>query len=227
MVWYNNFSGDYNAYKKRNMQKQFKKNKYFTCPYCKNKLLINENKLTCKQNHNFDISKKGSLFLINTKKYRPSPIYDTILFKNRREFIENKFYNSIYNNIANIINKLNINQINNLDLGCGEGLHSKYIQEQIKKENTILGLDYSKDAINMATDYLKTGNIYFVADINNIPLSNNSIDIILDFLSPYNTLEVNRVLKDNGYIIKIVPGNDYLKELRKAYTMNDYEKKNK
>lgn len=79
----------------------------------------------------------------------------------------------------------------------------------------------------MATDYLKTGNIYFVADINNIPLSNNSIDIILNFLSPYNTLEVNRVLKDNGYIIKIVPGNDYLKELRKAYTMNDYEKKTK
>lgn len=94
--------------KKDICKNNLEKNKYFTCPYCKKELLINENRLTCKQNHNFDISKKGSLFLINTKKYRPSPIYDTNLFKNRREFIENKFYNSIYNNIANIINRINI-----------------------------------------------------------------------------------------------------------------------
>lgn len=201
------------------------KNNIFICPYCREKLLLKNDILLCENNHNFDITKKGNLFLLNTKKYKTSPIYNMKLFKSRREFIENKFYDSIYKFIANNINSYNFDNINILDLGCGEGIHSKYIQENIKNNNIIYGLDYSKDAIGMATDYLNNGNIYFVGDINNIPLIDNSIDIIIDFLSPYNTVEVNRVLKDEGYFIKVVPGDNYLKELRKAFMKNDYEKK--
>lgn len=201
------------------------KNNIFMCPHCKEILNLENNVLICKNNHNFDISKKGNLFLLNTKNYKQSKIYDMTLFKSRREFIENKFYHSVYKFIAKNINSYKFDDIKILDLGCGEGIHSKYIQEEISYNNIIYGLDYSKDAISMATDYLKNGNIYFVADINNIPLKNNSIDIIIDFLSPYNTVEINRVLKDEGYFIKIVPGNDYLKELREAFRMDIYEKK--
>lgn len=201
------------------------KNNIFICPYCKKRLALINDSLQCENNHNFDIMKKGNLFLLNTNNYKLSTIYNMKLFKSRREFIENKFYDSVYKYIAEKINSYKFNNINILDLGCGEGIHSKYIQEKISCNNIIYGLDYSKDAISMATDYIQNGNVYFVADINNIPLINSSIDIVIDFLSPYNTLEINRVLKDEGYFIKIVPGNDYLKELREAFTMNAYEKK--
>ncbi len=200
-------------------------NNIFICPYCKKKLVLKNDTLLCENNHSFDITKKGNLFLLSTKNYKLSTIYDMKLFKSRREFIENKFYDSVYKFIAQNINSYKFNNINILDLGCGEGIHSKYIQENIINHNIIYGLDYSKDAIGMATDYLQNGNIYFVADINNIPLTNNSIDIIIDFLSPYNTLEINRVLKNEGYFIKVVPGDNYLKELRKAFMREDYEKK--
>lgn len=200
-------------------------NNIFICPYCKKNLVLKNDILLCENNHNFDLTKKGNLFLLNTKNYKSSTIYDMKLFKSRREFIENKFYNSVYKFIAKNINSFKLDNIKILDLGCGEGIHSKYIQEEISYNNIIYGLDYSKDAISMATDYLQNGNIYFVGDINNIPLTDNSIDIIIDFLSPYNTIEINRVLKDEGYFIKIVPGDNYLKELRKALMKDDYEKK--
>lgn len=178
----------------------------------------------CNNKHSFDISKKGNLFLVNTKNYNGSKIYNKTLFECRREFIKGNYYDVVYDYISKIINSFNLNNLKILDLGCGEGTHARKIQERLKNESIIYGLDYSKDAINMATDYLKNGNFYFVADINNIPIKSNSIDIIINFLSPYNSNQVTNILRDNGYFIKIVPGKNYLKELRDAFLMNEYEK---
>lgn len=123
------------------------------------------------------------------------------------------------------INKFNYNNIKILDLGSGERTHAKKTQERLNCKNIIYGFDYSKDAIKMATDYSTCGNIYFVGDVNNIPIVNNQIDFIIDFLSPFNAIEINRVLKDEGYILKISPGENYLKELRTILNMETYEKK--
>lgn len=201
------------------------KNNIFICPLCKEKLYLKNDTLLCKNNHSFDISKKGNLFLIKTNNYKASLIYNVNLFKNRRNFINHNFYNEIYEVIANFINSLNFDKLNILDLGCGEGVHSKLMQEKIKINNNLIGIDYSKDAINMATDYLQYGNIYCVGDINNLPIQDKTINLIINFLSPYNTLEINRILKNDGYFIKVVPGDNYLKELREAFHMEDYEKK--
>ncbi len=195
------------------------------CPYCNEFLNLHNNMLICKNNHSFDINKKGNLFLVNTTNYKSSKIYDTPLFKSRREFINKNYYSAVYDYISKFINSCDLKNIKILDLGCGEGSHVKKIQEKINNNHVIYGLDYSKDAINMATDYLQNGNFYFVADINNIPLKSNSIDVIIDFLSPYNSLQITRILKNNGYFIKVVPGNNYLIELRNAFLLDNYEKK--
>ena len=47
-----------------------------------------------------------------------------------------------------------------------------------------------------------------------MPFQNKQFDIILNILSPSNYVEFNRLLKDDGLVIKIVPQTDYLKELR-------------
>lgn len=57
-----------------------------------------------------------------------------------------------------------------------------------------------------------------------MPLIDSSIDIVIDFLSPYNALEIKRILKKDGYIIKVVPGKNYLKELRNSFNLGNYEK---
>ncbi len=55
-----------------------------------------------------------------------------------------------------------------------------------------------------------------IGDLANLPLLDNSIDILLNLLSPANYQEFARVLKPGGLLIKVIPGSEYLKEVRQA-----------
>ena len=201
-----------------------KKNNILICPYCKQGLQIDNHSLKCYNNHNFSISKKGEIYLVNSSNYKHSSIYNHDLFLSRREFINKNYYNNVYLNISKYINSLNKSEITILDLGSGEGTHMHKICEKLDIKYNLISIDYSKDAINLVTDYY-LNNICIVGDINNLPIENNSIDVIIDFLSPYNGDEIRRVLKQDGKIIKIVPGNNYLKELRYKLDLEEYKKK--
>ena len=199
-------------------------NNILMCPICKNSLTILNHELICTNNHVFTISKKGILFLVNSSNFKNSLIYNTTLFKNRRQFINKNYYNLVYDEIAKFINSMSKNNINILDLGSGEGTHMHKILERVNKNWNLISIDYSRDAINLATYYTEN-NICIIGDINNLPLIDKSIDVVVDFLSPFNNEEVKRVLKDNGIIIKITPGNKYLNELRHVLKFEDYTKK--
>lgn len=199
-------------------------NNILMCPICKSPLKLNNHELTCMNNHNFTISKKGALFLISSSKYKSSFIYNNALFQNRRRFINKNYYNLVYDEVANFINSLQKENVTILDLGSGEGTHMYKILEKVNKNWNLISIDYSKDAVNLATDYPQN-NICIIGDINNLPLVDKSIDVIVDFLSPFNNEEVKRVLKDDGIIIKITPGNKYLEELRHVLKIDDYDKK--
>ena len=58
------------------------------------------------------------------------------------------------------------NNINILDLGSGEGTHMHKILERVNKNWNLISIDYSRDAINLATDYTEN-NICIIGDINN------------------------------------------------------------
>lgn len=51
----------------------------------------------------------------------------------------------------------------------------------------------------------------------NCPLADRSLDYILNILSPSNYSEFDRLLKDDGLLIKVVPNSDYLYELREHF----------
>ncbi len=197
-----------------------------SCPICNEILKEYDHSLICNNNHLFNISKKGTTVLLNTSNYKDSKIYNHNLFYNRRKFIEQLFYNKMYNKIETIINEyFSKNRIINvLDLGCGEGSHTLTILKNINKKYKYYGFDYSKNAIDMASDYNDANRFYFVADVNNIPAKDNSIDLIIDILSPYNEKEIKRVLKKNGLFIKVSPNKNYLKELRESLNIETYEK---
>ena len=56
-----------------------------------------------------------------------------------------------------------------------------------------------------------------------MPLKDKSIDVILNILSPSNEKEMNRILKQNGIIIKVTPKKEYLYELREVMNIKEYE----
>lgn len=202
----------------------FKNQSFIACPICKTSIIYDNYILSCESNHTFNVSKKGYSVLINKSNLKKSKIYDKNLFLNRRNFIILNPYQPIYEYIEKIIQeylKSTKNQINILDLGCGEGGHIELINKDKLNVKT-LGIDYSKEAIEIATDYLDENQAFLVADINNLPIMNNSIDIIINILSPFNSLEVKRVLKKGGLFIKVSPLKNYLKEIRESNNLPEY-----
>ncbi len=196
----------------------------FICPYCKEKMYFAGESLKCTNKHTFDITKKGTINFIISPKIKESKIYNEKLFTCRRKFIENGYYADVYESIANEINDLNLDDITILDLGCGEGIHSMNILSKIKSNYKYFGFDYSKCAINLASDYNGSNRFYFNGDVNNIPIASDSMDVIIDFLSPYSESEIKRVLKKGGLFIKVAPSSDYLIELRNANGLEKYQK---
>ncbi len=192
------------------------------CPYCKEDLFIRENSLVCVKNHTFNISKKGSVVLYKTSKLKKDKIYNTELFINRRNFINSGFYNEVHSKISEIINENKPNII--LDMGSGEGTHDIKIIDNLKDKNIkVIGLDLSKEGIDLSNDFIEKNYVGIVGDLNQLPIKNKTVDLIINFLSPSNESEMARVLKKEGIIIKVTPKAEYLYELRKSLKIKSYE----
>ncbi|MEI3500854.1 MAG: hypothetical protein V8Q39_05060 [Anaerovoracaceae bacterium] len=76
-------------------------------------------------------------------------------------------------------------------------------------------MDLSKDAVKCAS---RGGNdvCWLVSDLSRIPLKDDSIDCILNIFTPANYGEFQRILTGEGRILKVIPGEDHLRELRQA-----------
>lgn len=183
--------------------------KFFNCPICSESLNLENNSLVCSNGHNFDIAKQGYVnFLLNMKQQKN---YDKANFENRGLILKDGLYDHILNKIVEIIEKLPITTI--LDAGCGEGYYSRVIQDKLNK--TVLAFDISKDSVQLAARNDKNNAVkWFVGDLANLPMKDNSVDGILDIFSPANYHEFHRILNDGGYLIKVIPGEKHLTELR-------------
>ena len=202
-----------------NVIKKFNRKKIYLCPKCLSESCIENISLVCDDNHCYDFSKKGYIHLINN--YKPTK-YSEELFMARNEIFSNGFYTNVLKNIQNLVGKYAKDVV--LDIGCGEGYYIKELKT-VFPEKYFYGLDNSKDAIELAVKEDKL-NPYMVANLANLPFRDGSVSCILNILTPANYEEFFRVLGDNGYLIKIIPNANYLREIReliggKEYTNSD------
>lgn len=208
-----------NMIQKRKIEKAkrlFTKNiEIFRCPICNENMNVNDkNSLICNHKHCFDISKKGYVNLVNKSNNK---IYDKNLFESRNKIYNSGLYHVLTMELMKILDEYTLHEDENyiLDAGCGEGyyLNEIYKNQKLSNKCDFIGIDISKEGINIAT---MKGNdiIWCISDLANLPFKDGKFDIILNILSPANYKEFTRVLNNEGIVIKVIPESDYLKEIR-------------
>jgi 23S rRNA (guanine745-N1)-methyltransferase len=190
---------------------------HLMCPLCGASFRVIENmSLICiENNHCFDIASKGYVNFIPNKR-QESEQYSKKLFESRTSVFKAGVYDKLLNEIYNTISSkfaqvTEDDRYNLLDVGCGEGYYAAKLSE--KPKLNIFAIDIVKDAI-LAACKKKVPVTWMVADLTKIPMQNSSVDILLNVLTTANYEEFKRVLKKDGIIIKVIPGSDYLKEIR-------------
>ena len=186
----------------------------FICPKCKAKLELQNRSLVCNNSHCFDLAKEGyvNLLMVNSKKSK-NPGDNARMMMARRAFFESSHYEPLAENLSKLVNKLcNNNELSILDLGCGEGYYSGYIKNH-NETLDMIGLDISKVAIRYASKRYKDIN-FCVASAYNLPFEDGTFDILLRVYAPSSVTELQRVIKENGFLITVTPGERHLYQLR-------------
>ena len=195
----------------------------FACPICQENLTLVESSLKCSNRHSFDLAKFGYVNL--SPQIKQSANYDKENFQNRQQILEAGFYQTILETISDLLARLETAKTI-LDIGCGEGFYSRKLQET-HSDKTFYAFDISKDSVQIAAKSEPNWAVnWFVGDLARLPIKDTSMDILLDIFSPANYGEFRRVLSKNGILIKVIPTENHLKEIRQMaqdqLTKKDY-----
>ena len=183
----------------------------FACPICQDNLTLVENSLKCSNRHSFDLAKFGYVNL--APQIKQSANYDKENFQNRQQILEAGFYQAILEAVSDLLASSETSTTV-LDIGCGEGFYSRKLQES-HPDKTFYAFDISKDSVQIAAKSEPDWSVnWFVGDLARLPIKDASMDILLDIFSPANYGEFRRVLSKDGILIKVIPTENHLKEIR-------------
>ena len=183
----------------------------FACPICQENLTLVESSLKCNNRHSFDLAKFGYVNL--APQIKQSANYDKENFQNRQQILEAGFYQAILDALSDLLASSKTTKTI-LDIGCGEGFYSRKLQER-HPDKIFYAFDISKDSVQIASKSEPNWAVnWFVGDLARLPIKDASMDILLDIFSPANYGEFRRVLSKDGILIKVIPTENHLKEIR-------------
>ncbi len=195
----------------------------FICPVCKSELSLFERTYKCPNNHCFDLSKDGYVnLLMSQQSSLKRHGDDKLMVKARRDFLENGFYDELRQTLCKTLKDTLPENASIIDVGCGEG----YYTSEISKINNfeIFGIDISKDALKYAAKSVKNSS-FAVASAFSLPFAENSANCVLSVFAPSAYEEFCRVLKNDGKLIKAIPLEEHLWELKCALYKEPYKNK--
>lgn len=142
-----------------------------TCPVCGEKLNIDGKAFKCANSHSFDIAKQGYVNLLLTNKSG-----DKRATAGSRHIQEGNFCKRLLFVLRDYVTSKLGGTV--LDICCGEGYYDEY-------QGELYGFDISREMVRLAASARKEHN-YFVANLANIPIEDNSIDTAMHLFAPFN-----------------------------------------
>lgn len=199
----------------------------YKCPVCSKPLRKDNKTYLCSNRHSYDISRDGyvNLLLANQMKSK-DPGDNREMMTARHSFLDKGYFKRLSDGInASTIKHLEAcgSTYSILDAGCGEGYYTERLFEALKTsfKPEMFGMDISKEAVRLAAK--RNRDISFcVGSVFNLPILSDSVDAIVNVFAPFKEEEFDRVLKDNGIVVKVTPGAKHLFGLKEALYDNPY-----
>jgi len=188
------------------------------CPHCGSPLFQEEKRAVCSLGHSFDRAGEGYFNLLCA---RDSGGHgdDREMLRARREFLDRGYYRPLLCALQREALARFPQGGVWLDAGCGEGYYTQGIGNALRqagKSPRGYAFDISKYAVRMCAKRCRGEDVFFVASVFHIPITEASADLIFSLFSPYAEEEFLRVLKPGGYLIRAVPLEDHLYSLKRA-----------
>lgn len=200
----------------------------FRCPVCGELLEKFDRTLKCENNHCFDLAKQGYVNLLQSQKSsKKRHGDDALMVQARKDFLEKGYYSCLCDGIINMISKYSKPEMTIADLGCGECWYTSNIYNSLREQGInaeICGIDISKQALIYGAKRCSELHLA-VASTAELPLADNSCDIVISVFAPCSENEIHRVLKNDGVWIKAFPLERHLMGLKAAIYDVPYENK--
>ena len=183
------------------------------CPRCESTVRPSGTlTIACENGHSFDVNKRGFLTAIDGR----SGIHgDTAEILDARDaFLARGHYEPIADAL---VTQLGPGVLDIADFGCGTGY---YLAKALTARPGSSGIAIDASAAAVTRAARATGQPGLVADTwAASPLLTDSADVVLCVFAPRNAPEFARVLRPDGRLIVVTPGERHLEQLRAAGRM--------
>lgn len=184
------------------------------CPVCGEILASDGVSLRCENRHTFDISRYHYVNLAmdnrSSKKHHGD---DRSMVLARSSFLNKGYYDAFMKLVVETACGYLQENDNAIDAGCGEGYYTDALQRETHA--AVLGIDLSKEALREASKR-NSALLLAVAGASAIPVPMESCHMILNLFAPCFPAEFHRILLPGGILLRGVPLEDHLWELKCA-----------
>lgn len=190
------------------------------CPICKEKMKLRENgcvSLICNgaRTHCFDISSSGYVNFSSPVKSGGGDSKQAV--RARSLFLDLDLYLPVAKMLADVCGGYKYSSGLLVDAGCGEGYYSTLLAN---RGFSVFGVDLSKFAVDAAAKRAVRGNLenafYATASVFDIPMADNSVDVVTNVFAPCVEKEFSRILSKNGILVVAWAGEEHLNGLKSA-----------
>lgn len=191
------------------------------CPLC-HLVLDRQSKVwSCTNGHSFDVARQGyvNLLVVQHKNSRePGDNQDMVMA--RREFLQAGYYQPLRDAVTAWLQPLLAElpahadgaEPSLLDIGCGEGYYTSALHTLFAD---VIGLDIAKPAIQLAARRFQEIT-WLVGSGAQLPVADQSMDVVSSLFSPLPVTEMHRVLRDDGHVLVVNPGPTHLWTMREG-----------
>lgn len=198
----------------------------FICPVCSKKLERLGACCKCENNHSYDVARQGYVNLLMSQKSAGKHHGDDkLMVTARRAFLDKGYYRPLLDALIDCVKEHCGEKTQILDAGCGEGWYCASICRELKElglEVRAAGIDISKAAL-IAFSKRSADIPLAVASVFAIPAASGSADIVTSVFAPLAAEEFRRVLRLGGVLIRVIPLEKHLLELKRIVYDTPYE----